>query len=479
MEKPLLTALLFLCMHLSLPARPVFYTAAFARPVTYTVGSIILPNPPDTASPIVTTLVLPVARNVLPMTHSVLPIAHSVAGQAGTLSIRPPTRPPTRIPVTIRIFNNSSGDFSNTFLEWELQVNGVVRQKGTISQLIIAPQHSGLVRLPATIPSGAGEEAFLQIRYRSRKKEPPLPAGRIITEEQLLLKAWDGSNSSVSPVGDLSFNDEDGIFSIHSAALLMRFDKQTGWLQQYVVKGFRLLEDTPGLSPDFWRPAGDPAHPRNDTAVSSSLETSSQQATRAPRLQLFSTSTGSGIVIVRAEYLLPETLCHLHLSYTINAAGEMQIEQSMDADSAQKGWTLPRFGMQWALPPGLDSVAWYGPGTQQKDSNRAAAIGIYRQTISEQGAAPPASASGVTPASRNEPTAASNPRREPPIATAVRWWKITGRDGKGLLITADSALLNISAPSPTLLNIDYRPPYDLPYGNYRYAYKVTPVIPGP
>jgi beta-galactosidase len=437
MEKPLLIALLFLCMHLSLPARP---------------ASVIPPNPPDTASPIVTTLVLP--------------IAHSVAGQAGTLS----TRPPTRIPVTIRIFNNSSRDFSNIFLEWQLQVNGVVRQKGTISQLIIAPQHSGLVRLPAKIPSGAGEEAFLQVRYRSRKKEPPLPAGRIITEEQLLLKTWDASNSSVSPLGDLSFNDEDGIFSVHSAALLMRFDKQTGWLQQYEVKGFRLLEDTPGLSPDFWQPAGDPAHPRNDTAVSSSLETSSQQATRAPRLQLFSTSTGSGIVIVRAEYLLPETLCHLHLSYTINAAGEMQIEQSMEPDSAQKGWTLPRFGMQWALPPGLDSVAWYGPGTQQKDSNRAAAIGIYRQTISEQGAAP---------APRNEPTAASNPRQEPPIATAVRWWKITGRDGKGLLITADSALLNISAHSPTLLNIDYRPPYDLPYGNYRYTYKVTPVIPNP
>jgi hypothetical protein len=476
MEKPMLTALLFLCTPLSFFASPAsFYVALPAPFATADRPSLSAPAlcpgsapvlyphaviPSDTAAPITTTLVLPAS--------------HNVVRPAGTI----PALPPARIPVTIRIFNNSPRDLSGIVLEWELQVNGIARQKGTIVQLLIAPQHTGLARLPVKIPNGAGEEAFLQVRYRSRKKEPLIPGGRIIAEDQLLLKTWDGSNLSVSPVGELTFRDEDGIFTIQSPAIGVRFDKQTGWLQQYEVKGFRMLADSPALTPNFWRPsehAGDSGRPRNDTAVPPSPEEPWQQVTRAPRLQLFSTSTGSGIVIVRTEYLLPETSCHLHLSYTINATGEMQVEQSIEADSAQKGSPLPRFGMQWPLPPGLDSIAWYGPGP--------AAIGIYRQSTSEQGPAP---------APRTEHATVSDPRREPPMATAVRWWTITGRDGKGLRVTADSSLLDISATSPTSLNIDYRPtapedpatpagparpPSGLPYGNYRYSYKITPLIP--
>jgi beta-galactosidase len=409
MEKPLLTALLFLCMRLPLFAR---------QPV---------PAPPapaltDTSAPIRTALVLP--------------SPHTPIGPAGT---------PTRIPVSLRVFNNAfSGNLSDIVLDWELLVNGVIRQKGSVAQLLIAPQHAGLIRLPVKIPPGAGDEMFLHLRYRSRrpgstipagrKTNSPLPAGRLIAEQQLLLTAW-GNNLSVVPIGELSFTDESGIFTIQSPATRLRFDKQTGWLQQYEDKGLRLLEDTPGLRSDLWP---DPAD--------------------APRLQLFSTSTGTGIVIVRAEYILPVTACHLHLSYTVNSAGEILVEQSMEADSAQQGWLLPRFGMQWVLPPGFDSVTGYGPSALS-----ATDIGIYRQTTGEPGS---------------------------PEKTAIRWWKITGRDGRGLQITADSSLLNISAAPlagnsangaatpPTQLKIGY-PPYGLPSGNYRYAFKITPISPGP
>jgi beta-galactosidase len=421
MKKLLPTALLLFCMHSTLYARPELLA--------------------DTLGPIVTTLV--------------------------------PTRPapsPGVSPVTIRVFNNSSHSLAGMTLVWELLANGIVRQKGSIPQLSIAPQHSALFRLPAKIPP-TNEELFLHVQYKLRKATPSHTESRLVTEDQLLLKAWNANDLGVRPSGELSFTDEDGFFTISSPAILLRFNKQTGWLQHYEVKGLRLLEDTLGLKPFFWAdPAPGDATKTGGTSASGGDTSSApwQESTRSPRLQLFSTSTGSTIVIVRTEYTLPATSCQLHLAYTINASGEMQIEQSVDADSTQKGWPLPRFGMQWILPSGLDSITVYGPRPQgdpavvEGPHPSPSPVGIYRQTAGSQ-------------------VASSTPSRDPGPAsnTGVRWWKLTGKDGKGLQITADSSLLTIGArqlSGDVLLNIDY-PPSPLPYGNYHYTYKVTPVIP--
>jgi hypothetical protein len=461
MKKLLPTALLLICMHWTLFARPAFSAPGPFTTIVPRIGRI---HPTDTLAPILTTLV------PAPSPNTPVKSPNTSMTSPNTPVMSPNT------PVTIRVFNNSSSrGFPNTILEWELLANGTVRQKGSIGQLLIAPQHSALFRLPVKIPP-TGEELFLHIRYRTRQQNPPLPGSHTIAEEQLLLRAWSGNDLSIRSAGELSFKDEDGFFTISSPAILLRFNKQTGWLQHYEVKGFRLLEDTLGLRPSFSQdPApgnnipGSVMAPVSDTLSEPVSDTSSapwQEATRSPRLQLFSTSTGSTIVIVRTEYTLPATSCQLHLGYTINAAGEMQIAQSMDADSTRKGWPLPRFGMQWVLPPGPDSITAYGHPPQG-----TLPASIYRQTIDGQ-------------------TAAAMPVREPERspATGIRWWRLTGKDGKGLLITADSSLLTISARhypgsdpgggSPMQLNIDY-PPFPLPYGNYHYSYKVTPVIPGP
>jgi beta-galactosidase len=420
-----------------------------------------------------------------------------------------PAVPPR--PVTLRVFiRDSSLSLSGLVLEWELQVNGVTRQKGAVSNLVIGPQHTTLVHLPVRPPVADSDEAFLQVQYRYRKATPaagirrpatpatntrqpgspatstrqPIaaatPMGPVIAEAQLLLKAPAGNDLVIRPAGELSFTDTNDIFTIQSPAIHLEFNKQTGWLQRYTVKGVVLLDDTAGLRSVFWLPGGGDAPSRSRPAAGDTTSRPAAgdttepwlEATRDPRLQLFSTSTGSEMVIVRAEYTLPATSCLMHLSYTVNASGEIGIEQSLESDSTQKGWPLPCFGMQWALPAGFDSIAYYGLGVRQPDSVRAAAkrIGIYRQLLS----APPS------------PDTHS---REMTTATAVRWWKITGPGHSGLLITADSSQFNGSAlyASSIRLNIYYRQPagsafddapglsFHLPYGNYRYGYKITPV----
>jgi hypothetical protein len=164
------------------------------------------------------------------------------------------------------------------------------------------------------------------------------------------------------------------------------------------------------------------------------------------------------MVIVKADYLLAETPFLLHARYTLNAKGEMQVEQWLEVDTTQPRDTTaarpapkypPLFGMKWGLPAGLDSILYFGspPDDKDADSCHHNYVGPYRQTLEDSAA-----------------------------RTDIRWWKLTDKQGHGWLISADSTLLtmriyqrrmNINhpiTPSPTGTVTD----------NYHYFFKVTP-----
>jgi len=328
----------------------------------------------------------------------------------------------TRVPTNIRI-------------EWQVLLNGLPGQKGFFSNVSLLPRHPALLRLPLKLTAG-GDEAWLRVTCRH---------AHTAFTQLLPLSSWHG-DVSIPATGDLTFTDSNNIFTITAPGTLIEFDKQSGWLLHYEAGHILLMGDTAGVQPVLW-----PAIP--------------------PRLQLFSTSTGPQLVIVRAEYTLPETASLLHLSYTINAAGDMLVSQILETDTLQHLPDsvhippLPGFGMQWLLPPGLDTLTWFG-ATDSSVTNLA----------------PPAT-SGLSPA-----PSASTPA--PPYLThralttgmdtrETRWLTITGHDGAGLRITADSSLLKTStlafADSTThttrmllLLNT----PSD---STHHYTYKLTPV----
>ena len=335
--------------------------------------------------------------------------------------------------IGIKVFNGyPSHTLSNRALEWEVTLNGSVVQKGKVPVLTVAPQHSGTIRLPARIPASPGE-VFLNISYRVKKPEPSLPAGSIVAWEQLRLRDY-VNDLSVHPAGELSFADSGGTFTITSAAtaLNLQFNKQTGWLQHYAMGARQLVADSSGLITDLGH---------------------SPAPGQEPRLQLFSTSTSTDMAVVKADYLIPETPLLLHARYTVNAKGEMQVEQFLEVDTTQPRDTAagpsvvkypPLFGMKWILPASFDSVIYYGavPAT---DSCHRTRTDIYH---------PPADDTGTW--------------------TDIRWCKLTDGLGHGLLIAADSSLLNLRMHGRQL-NIDH--PYTGPdKDSYHYIYIVRELV---
>lgn len=309
---------------------------------------------------------------------------------------------------------------TNIRLEWQVLLNGLPGQKGVFPAITIAPHHPTLLRLPLKLPAD-NEEAWLRVTCRHAHT----------TYTRLLqLRPWHG-DQAIPPTGELSFTDSNNIFTITAPNTLIEFDKQTGWLLHYEIAHTLLMNDTAGVTSVLW-----PAIP--------------------PRLQLFSTSTGPQLVIVRAEYTIPETASLLHLSYTVNAAGDMLVSQILEPDTTQHLPdsvhipALAGFGMRWLLPAGLDTLTWFG-------KNDSAMNSITPPEIVHQ---------ALTPAIDTRET---------------RWLTVTGRDGAGFRIGADSSLLQTKTISVTdssthtartLLQLDA--PAD---STRQYYYKLTFVRP--
>jgi beta-galactosidase len=386
------------------------------------------------------------------------------APRSAASSKRTPNSTPTAI--IIRLLNTSANPLHNILLEWSLQTNGFITRKGKTTIPTLPPQYPTPIRLPLRLPDDTAGETFLLLRYHS--------AASLLAEQQLRLTPYCPHLTIVS-TGEITQTDDNDTFTIHSPTIRISFNRQTGWLIHYEIKGIDLLDDTLGLRSNFQWPG------YNDSA-----------ATPEPHLQLFSNTTSSDQIVVRTEYTLPATASLLHLSYTINADGEMLVTQQVEPDTTQptpRQWAQPCFGMQWILPPGYDSITGYGPlpstSSGAPDSTR---IGTFHDHP-------------TTPSSPDPHARATSTR------TGIRWWTITDKDGNGLQFIADTPLLNtsalhwfdsdlITAPNhpisrpqiqisidrttpntiaqPTPISIDH--PVLLSMGNLRYSYKVKPLV---
>ncbi|MBD0279493.1 MAG: beta-galactosidase, partial [Flavisolibacter sp.] len=194
-------------------------------------------------------------------------------------------------------------------------------------------------------------------------------------------------------------------------------------------------------------------------------------------------------------YNLPDVSSKLVLQYSLNSNGELLVNQQLLADPSKSQPMLPRFGMNWILPEGFNTIEYYGRGPHENyiDRNYSTPVGIYRQTVQEQ----------FYPYIRPQETGNK---------TDIRWFRIMNDAGKGILIQSDS-LLSMSAlhyldsdlddgdekhqrhagelkpRKLTQLHIDAAQmgvgginswgtlpleKYRLPYKNYSYSFKITP-----
>jgi beta-galactosidase len=260
-----------------------------------------------------------------------------------------------------------------------------------------------------------------------------------------------------------------------------------------MVSGQNLLESGFALRPNFWRAPTD-----NDMGAKLQNKLKPWKlATENIRLSNFSGNQNGDVTTVNASYSLPDVGGTLNLQYTINGAGEILVKQDLVADTTRTRAIMPRFGMKWIFPAGYENIDYYGRGPVENYQDRQSGypVGRYTQTVKSQ----------FYPYIRPQ---------ENGNKSDVRWFTIKSAKGSGVTIASDQ-LLNMSAlhyftedlddgdakdqrhsgdlkPRPqTQLNIDLNQmglgsvnswgqlpleQYRLPYKNYSYQFKITPVV---
>jgi beta-galactosidase len=410
---------------------------------------------------------------------------------------------------TISVYNeNFFKDLSDVRMEWNVIVNGTIRQSGKLDDVNVLPHATREFTIPVKIPKEG--EVFLNVIYRQKQEKNLIPVNHIVAEEQLPVSGSYAFNATVVPTGTLSVNETQAVCEITAPGLQMRFNENTGLPELYVVNGQNYLDGNEALRPAFWRAPTD-----NDMGASLQFILKPwKQAQENLKLIGFTAKEENNLAVIHTSYQLPDVGARLNMEYTINSKGEIAISQQMVADTnfrVSLTWPhwpegmktsmelvpmLPRFGMNWILPAGFEVVEYYGNGPHEnyQDRNYAAPAGIYKQTVARQ----------FYPYIRPQETG---------NRTGIRWFKILNNQGKGLMIQSDKPL-SMSAlhffdadlqsgdfkgqyhpgelkPRPqTQLHIDFAQmgvgginswgswpleKYRLQYRNYEYRYVVRPV----
>lgn len=308
-------------------------------------------------------------------------------------------------------------DLKNYRLVWRLMNDGKCVQKGEVEDIDVAPQQSRVVELSGCKPdTTSGYEVFVDVDIVLKSDEPLLKAGHIVAQRQLFVG---GSPVDVVTVHDSSkLKVKNRVLSVDvsSANVCVSFSRKTGYITTYMVDGRDILGKDGTLKPLFWRAVSD-----NDMGGNVQKDNAFW---RSPELVLVNLNAKKqkGQVMVNATYGIQGSPVMLILSYKVSSDGSIAVTQSMQTNGADLP-DLLRFGMVMQLPYDMDQSEFYGRGPIENYSDRKESqrIGIYSQTADEQ----------FFPYVRPQETGNK---------TDIRWWKQTGKDGFGIVVTGASSM---------------------------------------
>lgn len=125
---------------------------------------------------------------------------------------------------------------------------------------------------------------------------------------------------------------------------------------------------------------------------------------------------------IRSKKEKVECVAELSLTFKVYADGTIEgVEDMKDGGNLTQAATLPRFGMEFAMPGEYSVLDFFGMGPFENyaDRNSASLMGHYTQRVEDQyhwGYARP---------------------QESGTKTELKWMKMTDENGTGLMITSD------------------------------------------
>src|SRR5699024_2531717 len=306
-------------------------------------------------------------------------------------------------------------------IQWELLEDGQPIQNGQFAAPDVKPEKNGKVDIPLNKPDvQPGAEYYLNVRLVQPKESTWASAGHIVGWEQFQLSYQKSglSEAASKKLPDLQLTETDNTYTIKGQGFTAVISKKSDALRSYKTSGTEMIEAP--LKPNYWRAPTD-----NDAAwqgMAGLLKEWKDAAQNRTVERISADKVTKGMVSVHIEGRLPVGRSTYQTRYTFVGNGDIKVKSSL----SKKGdalTSIPRVGMQLAIPESYNTMNWYGRGPQENyiDRNEGAAIGRYSGTVEEL----------VTPYVRPQ----ENANR-----TGVRWMSLTNDRGEGLMFIGEQPL---------------------------------------
>ena len=312
-------------------------------------------------------------------------------------------------------------DFGGTdglHVHWRVEADGEVMATGAQAAPPVLPGERGSFRVDlGSAPAPPGSERFLTVEVRRPEAGPLTPAGFVVGRGQFSLGT---APSDPAPPGARAplvvEGGADGPV-VRGAEFEVAFGRASGTIDRWVYRGVEVVERGP--VPSYWRaPTDNDLGNQMPSRLAAWEEATGTQTVRSVTVG----ELGSGEVQVVVKRELPAVGGVATVTYTVRPGGAVHVEHAL-APGAEAPGEVPRVGLDLAVRPAFDRMAWFGRGPHEsyRDRKTSALVGRYEMAVED----------AVEPYVRPQETG---------NRTDVRWLAVHDGHGAGLLAVADSVL---------------------------------------
>ncbi len=273
-----------------------------------------------------------------------------------------------------RSFFTSLGQFE---IEWSVSRYGKVIEKGILENTDLLPGESKLLTVPFSKPVADGEY-WLRLSAHLKEETNWAKADYEVAAEQFLIPGSKPVGLKASAVKGTvqTITDNENDLVLGNKEFSVTFDKKSGYLKNYTVKGTELVSSE--LKPNFWRPSTD--NDRGGWRVDERLSDWKGIAAGL-KLEKFNVSETDGKTTVSTT--LGNQGVQVDLTYLVTADARVTVSY---------GVTIPdqvseplRVGMTTTAPKSFEEMSFYGKGPEENytDRNHGTEVGVYSGKVND------------------------------------------------------------------------------------------------
>lgn len=328
-------------------------------------------------------------------------------------------------------------------ITYQVKANDKVIRNGKVS-LDIAPQESQELTVNVNgLEPKVGTEYFVNFSVTTVEPEPLVPIGYELAHEQFRLPIEPVARTFATDGPALKCSTDGNLLKVSSSRLNFVFDKESGIVTSYKVKGTEYFNKGFGIQPNFWRAPND-----NDYGSQEPKRLQIwKQSSKDFRVVEATLDMDGKDAVLKATYLLAAGNLYI-ATYRIHPSGVVKADYTFTSTEMEANKTelseatlmatftpgndalrkessklvVPRIGIRFRLPVHMNQVTYFGRGPEENyiDRNNGTLVDLYKNTADNM----------YFPYVRPQ---------ENGHHTDTRWLSL-GKKGKGLTIYADNTI---------------------------------------